>query len=63
LKIRKDLKRRRVPKITVEGFLLGARLMGVTGKWREMAQGGQQTDGSYCFLVFSADSQRKRSQG
>jgi hypothetical protein len=32
LKIRKDLERRRVPKITVEIFLLGARLMSVTGK-------------------------------
>jgi hypothetical protein len=46
LKIRKDLERRRVPKITVEDFLLGARLMSFAGMKREVAQGGQQTDGS-----------------
>jgi hypothetical protein len=32
LKIKKDLERRRYPKITVEIFPLGARLMSVTGK-------------------------------
>jgi hypothetical protein len=63
LKIRKDLERRRVPEITAEKFLLGARLMSVTGQQREMVQGGQQADGSCCLLVFSADSQRKLSLG
>lgn len=43
-KIRKDSKRGRVSKITVENFLLGARLMGFTDQSWGMAQGGQETD-------------------
>jgi hypothetical protein len=42
-KIRKDLKRGRILKITVENFLLGARLMGFTERWWESTQGGRGT--------------------
>jgi hypothetical protein len=42
-KIRKDLKRGRLLKITVENFLLGARLMGFTERWWEVTQVGRET--------------------